>query len=143
MLSMASQRDPSSWARNLSIVGDRFQPRFLPVEQAACLATAVSRSVTPRFKMNRSRQPGAPIWIAGRIVAGLVGTFVHAKLLPAKLKHFGHKRHAIELSASIKGLQNFFFTADFHHVANAWLLFMVFHLVPLRQKQCLNVVRCN
>jgi hypothetical protein len=49
--------------------------------------------------------------------------FVDLKFLPAIVKHFGHKNHALEPTFGIEGGEDLLFAANLHPVANAQLPF--------------------
>src|SRR6266404_4935748 len=73
---------------------------------AVCYSIATCFEVDGVFKL-----PGAKR-IGRRIIASLVCTLVDLKLLPAIVKHLGHKCHSVQLSFSVEGPENFLFASD-------------------------------
>src|SRR6266404_4935751 len=62
------------------------------------MAIAVCSSIATCFKMDGVFKPPGAKRIGRRIIASLVCTLVDLKLLPAIVKHLGHKCHSVQLS---------------------------------------------
>src|SRR5215469_3467676 len=92
----------------------RFQPSFLPEDEAPGLTPAVCLSITTRFQMNCSNEPAFANRKYG--VAGLVRSFVDLKPLAAKCEHFRHERQIIQAAFFVKRRQDFFAAPDLHPI---------------------------
>jgi hypothetical protein len=88
----------------------RFQPRFLPENQASCLAPTVGSSITSCLQMD-----GIIYAAALEIrIAGFVRAFVDLKTLATELKHLRHERHPLELTILIERPKDLLFAQDFY-----------------------------
>jgi hypothetical protein len=84
------------------------------------LATTVRGTVAPQSLEMDGARHSAACKAAWRI-ARLVCTFEHAKPLPAKSKHLGHKRQVLELTALIERLKDFLLAAHFDPITRTKL----------------------
>src|SRR5690606_14531330 len=73
---------------------DRFQPGFLPEDQAGRLTSAIGRAVAAQIEMNRIGNAATAGAIDG--VAGLVRALEHLEALPAIAEHLRHERQPFE-----------------------------------------------
>src|SRR6266404_4959261 len=101
------------------------------------MAIAVCSSIATCFKMDGVFKPPGAKRIGRRIIASLVCTLVDLKLLPAIVKHLGHKCHSVQLSFSVEGPENFLFASDLYPVADAQ-----FSLRIHRHLDWLSLPRC-
>src|SRR5579864_8554800 len=104
-------------------VADRLQPCELPENQAACLASAVCRSVATGVEVDGILH--APSADREHRVAGLVRALIDVKTTAAECEHLRHERHAVELAVLVESTQDFILAANLEPVAYLWLICQV------------------
>ena len=101
---------------SLGVAVDALKPRFLPVDQAAGLAAAVSRAIAPKI-LEVDGVPHSPAPGRRDRVADLLDALRDREPAAHVLKHLGHERHLVECAVFVEGRQDLARRPKFDDVA--------------------------